>query len=144
MDLKLKDQQRRIKSKQYLNITDKANDLLRILESDLEACDFKWTLFVAAANNYKYDSLLKPFPCAFVSNKILQINRLRETIAIIPEFSVLSRRLHIFCDHPNFIDDCIHNKTIDLLHWCLIGDKAKEPILKNINRSNVSKIGEFI
>ncbi|XP_055317706.1 protein mono-ADP-ribosyltransferase PARP16 [Sitodiplosis mosellana] len=116
----------------------KAKSLLQILESDLDACDFKWTLFVAAANNYKYDSLLKPFPSAFIANKVLCIERLRETIAYIPAFDVLLPKLQDFCDHTTSIDNTINDETIGLLYWCLIS--VKEPILKSINRTNFDSV----
>lgn len=124
-------------SKQSMNSVDKAKSLVEILESDLDACDFKWTLFVSAANNYKYDSLLKPFPTAYVANKILYIDRLREMIACVPAFDVLLPKLRSFCDHTS-MGNSINAEIIDLLYWCLIS--VREPVLKTVNRANVSII----
>lgn len=77
------------KAANSLNSKDKIVSLIKKIENDINACDFKWTLFVTAANSYKYDSLLKPFPNAYAVNKILNINRLREDIASVPNFSHL-------------------------------------------------------
>lgn len=126
-------QLKEIQSNQSNDLIDKVNNLIEILENDLNACDFKWTLFVAAATNYKYDSLLKPFPNAYITDKVLDINHLREIIANIPSFSILLKKLRIFCDQP-YPDDCINDQNVDLLYWCLI----REPTLKSIERSNVS------
>lgn len=131
-----------IASMNPVNLLDKVNTLIKVLESDLDACDFKWTLFVAAASSYKYDSSLKPIPSAYVANKVLNIHRLRDTISNIPALSVFLSILRKFRDQPTAttttIDDCINDKHVDLLYWCLIS--AKEPTLKSIHRSNVSRI----
>lgn len=119
-----------------VQLMDKVKSLIHILESDLDGSDFKWTLFVAAAVNYKYDTLLKPFPSAYVANKILDIERLRETIACIPTFTILLPKLRNFVDHTNSRDNSINDESINLLYWCLIS--VKEPVLKSINRMNVS------
>ncbi|KAH8299608.1 hypothetical protein KR044_003502, partial [Drosophila immigrans] len=39
------------------------------LETDLLACDARLSLFVAAANSYRYESLLRPFPEEFLDGK---------------------------------------------------------------------------
>ncbi|XP_031638032.1 protein mono-ADP-ribosyltransferase PARP16 [Contarinia nasturtii] len=122
------------------NCVDKAKGLKKLLEADLDACEFKWSLFVAAANNYKYDSLLKPFPSAYVVNKILDINCLRERTANIPDFCVLLKQLQHFCDHPNTSDNFINHETIDLLYWCLISTRDEQPILKSVNRSSFDSV----
>lgn len=118
-----------------IDLVDKINSLIKALESDLDACDFKWNLFVAAANNYKFDSLLKPFPSVYVINRALDIERLREQIAKVPRFANLLQTLK---DFSKGIERCINDETIDLLYWCLIS--VKEPLLKSINRTNVSII----
>lgn len=134
-----------IESTKTMDVLNKIDILIKILESDLDACDFKWTLFVAAASSYKYDSSLKPFPIAYVANKVLNINRLRDTISNIPALSVLLQNLRNFRNEQTTlmtttittkIEDCIDDEHIDLLYWCLIS--AKEPTLKSIHRSNVS------
>lgn len=139
MNQNSKDLGNKIESDGSLTGLEKANNLIKILENDLDACDFKWSLFVAAAINYKYDSLLKPFPSAYVANRILNINCLRDRIACVPDFCDLLEKLRHFCDHPNTHDNCINDDTIDLLYWCLISAR-EQPVLKSINRSDVSII----
>lgn len=124
------------KPKESMEIWDKARELIKVLDKDLDASDFKWTLFVAAANSYKYDSLLRPFPSAYATKKVLNISDLRETIASIPRFSQLLPILRNVADRPSQIENDISDKAIELLYWCLMG--LKEPTLKSINRPNVS------
>lgn len=138
MDSKSSGRSNESQTERSMDLMDKAKSLVKILESDLDACDFKWTLFVTAANSYKYDSLLKPFPIAYVANKILCIERLREQIACIPAFDVLLPKLRSYCEHTNSIDNVINDEIIELLYWCLIS--VKEPVLKSVNRTNVSII----
>lgn len=127
------------KTAHLIDSTDRIVSLIYKLENDMNACDFKWTLFVAAANSYKYDSLLKPFPTAFVAEKTLNINYLREVVASVPSFGRLLPILRNIIEQlkPNEKND-ITEETIDLLHWCLI--KAKEPTLKSVHPSDVSEI----
>lgn len=121
-----------------IDIVEKMKCLITVLADDLDACDFKWTLFVTAANSYKYDSLLKPFPSEYATNKVLNINSLRETIAIIPRFSHLLSILQNIVEHSTQIEHGIDDKGVNLLYWCLI--LMKEPSLKSVNRTNVSCI----
>jgi hypothetical protein len=51
-------------------------NLLKSLKSDSMAADVKWSLFVSAANNYKFDSCLKPFPSQFVKDEEKDIESL--------------------------------------------------------------------
>lgn len=134
MNPNLMDQSNKIE--RSVQLMDKVKSLIDIIESDLDGSDFKWTLFVASAANYKYDTLLKPFPSAYVANKIFDIEHLRETIACIPTFAVLLTKLRNYCDRTNSRDNSINDESINLLYWCLIS--VKEPVLKSINRINVS------
>jgi len=36
--------------------------VLRQLQKDLLATDFRWSILVAAARSYRHDSVLRPFP----------------------------------------------------------------------------------
>lgn len=42
--------------------------VLRKLETDLTAADFRWSLFIAALESYRHDSILRPFPSAFLED----------------------------------------------------------------------------
>lgn len=126
------------KTRNPIASNDKIESLIKKLEIDLIACDFKWTLFVTAANSYKYDSLLKPFPNAYVVDKQLNIYRLRKVIASVPSFDRLLSTLRSIVDHSESGENNdITEECIDLLYWCLI--RAKEPTLKSVHPSNVSK-----
>lgn len=132
-----KSQLKEVRANEPIDMMGKIKCLITILTDDLDACDFKWTLFVTAANSYKYDSLLKPFPSEYATNKVLNINKLRETIATIPRFSHLLSILRNIVDHPTQIENTIDDKCVNLLYWCLI--IMKEPTLKSVNRTNVSR-----
>lgn len=121
-----------------ISLNDKIVSLIKKIENDINACDFKWTLFVTAANSYKYDSLLKPFPTAYVANKLLNITQLREVIASVPCFSLLLITLRQIVDQSKSDENHdITEECIDLLYWCLI--RSKEPTLKSVHPTNVSK-----
>lgn len=122
---------------QEMDLMDKVNSLIGILQADLDACDFKWTLFIAAANHYKHDSLLKPFPSASVFNRVLNIHELRMIITSIPRLNSVLALLRHFDKWSDKSDEhIISDEAIKLLYWCLLG--VKEPTLKSIGRSNVS------
>lgn len=58
------------------NIERKISLLRHLLEKDLKAADFKWSLFVAASNTYRYDTCLKPFPPMYIKNECKDIEAL--------------------------------------------------------------------
>lgn len=62
--------------KSVLSYAVKTKNLLESLLSDPMAADVKWSLFVSAANNYKFDSCLKPFPSQFVKDEEKDIESL--------------------------------------------------------------------
>lgn len=54
----------------------KIKELKIAIENDLEACDIRWTLFVAASQSYRFDSRLKPYPPNFSGAEINDIEKL--------------------------------------------------------------------
>lgn len=72
--------------KTILSYAVKTGNLLESLKSDPMAADVKWSLFVSAANNYKFDSCLKPFPSQFVKDEEKDI----ESLVII---SIISKSI---------------------------------------------------
>ena len=52
------------------------NELVTLLREAPLACDLSITLFQSAANSYKHDSLLRPFPPFFIDNGERDIDRL--------------------------------------------------------------------
>ncbi|KAL4712656.1 hypothetical protein ACJJTC_007953, partial [Scirpophaga incertulas] len=100
--------------------------LRHVLEKDFKAADLKWSLFVAAAFSFRYESCLKPFPPAFIKNGIKDMDKLLSVIADVPALDLL---LHQF----NNLDNLSHlSEIIDLLFYVLV--RLKEPTLKSINQ----------
>lgn len=118
-------------SAESLDTTEKVSALIKVLEDDLNACDFKWTLFVTAAHSYRYDSQLKPIPAAYIVNKSYDLERLHQDIARIPNFCDLLQKLRRSAENRSY--DALSKESIDLLHWCL-----HDNFLKSVERSNVS------
>lgn len=123
---------------------DQINSLIEVLCADLCGCEFKWTLFVAAANSYKFDSLLKPLPGQYLGGNVLNIERLRETIDKVPRFNDL---LHQLMDCLHLLEDADDQQVfdadvLDLLHWCFILNH--EPKIKTVDRNNVSKVSHLL
>ncbi|XP_050343831.1 protein mono-ADP-ribosyltransferase PARP16 isoform X3 [Nymphalis io] len=58
----------------------KAVHLRLVLEKDFKAADVKWSLFVAAAFSFRYESCLRPFPPIFIKNGIKDMDELHEAI----------------------------------------------------------------
>lgn len=110
------------------DLNEKIAALTTALTDDLNACDMKWTFFVAAAHSYRYDSQLKPYPSQPDNGKPYEIERLREIIAKVPPFSSLLRKLQA----KRQIDEV----SVDLLHWILV--RARDPHLKSVDRAKVS------
>ena len=42
--------------------------VLQRLESDLQSADMQWSLFMSALESYRHDSILRPFPSAYVED----------------------------------------------------------------------------
>ena len=43
--------------------------VLQRLESDLSSADMQWSLFMSALESYRHDSILRPFPSAYVEDE---------------------------------------------------------------------------
>jgi hypothetical protein len=116
--------------KTILSYAAMTRNLLKILKSDIMAADVKWSLFVSAANDYKFDSCLKPFPSQFVKDEEKDIESLviirkeisgpiwnrtcpqRAVIQEVPSFRKLSELLQK--------DGLVKKDVVELLHWILI------------------------
>lgn len=110
------------------DINGKIAALMNVLIVDLDACDMKWTFFVAAAHSYRYDSQLKPYPIHPITGKPYEIENLHEIIANVLPFSDLLKKLQ--AKQP-IADEIVH-----LLYWILV--RLRDPYLKSVHRSNVS------
>lgn len=50
--------------------------VLRRLETDITSADGRWSLFISALESYRHDSILRPFPSAYIEddgNKNFQV-----------------------------------------------------------------------
>ena len=49
-----------------MNCEEAKDRVLARLESDVISADMQWSLFMSALESYRHDSVLRPFPSAFV------------------------------------------------------------------------------
>ncbi|KAL0901556.1 hypothetical protein ABMA27_006781 [Loxostege sticticalis] len=102
----------------------KAVHLRLVLEKDFKAADIKWSLFVAAAFSFRYESCLRPFPPAFMKNGIKDMDELLSVITDVPALDLVLQQLDNLENLANISD------IIDLLFYVLV--RLKEPTLKTI------------
>ena len=43
--------------------------VLQRLETDLTSADMRWSLFFSALESYRHDSILRPFPSAYLEHE---------------------------------------------------------------------------
>lgn len=101
-------------SKDYIQ---KLFDLKIELVKDLYANDAKWSLFVAAASSYRYESLLKTLPSKYQNSFNSNSDDIELLNKIINETSSLQNILND-CNNKNY--DNINPDVIELIHWILI------------------------
>ncbi|XP_053616554.1 protein mono-ADP-ribosyltransferase PARP16 [Plodia interpunctella] len=102
----------------------KAVHLRLVLEKDFKAADIKWSLFVAAAFSFRYESCLRPFPPAYLKNGIKDMDTLLSVVTDVPALDLVLQQL-----------DNLENLTqisdiVDLLFYVLV--RLKEPSLKTV------------
>ncbi|CAH0724849.1 unnamed protein product, partial [Brenthis ino] len=102
----------------------KAVHLRLVLERDFKAADIKWSLFVAAAFSFRYESCLKPFPPVFMKNGIKDMDELLRVITDVPALDLVLQQLDNLDNLVNIGD------IIDLLFYVLV--RLKEPNLKTV------------
>ncbi|KAM3967663.1 poly(ADP-ribose) polymerase 16 [Aphomia sociella] len=102
----------------------KAVHLRLVLEKDFKAADIKWSLFVAAAFSFRYESCLRPFPPTFMKNGIKDMDALLSVITDVPALDLLLQHLDNLENLANISD------IIDLLFYVLV--RLKEPSLKTV------------
>ncbi|XP_033329435.2 protein mono-ADP-ribosyltransferase PARP16 [Megalopta genalis] len=103
-----------------------------VLEKDLKAADFKWSLFVAACNTYRYDTCLKPFPPMYIKNECKDIEALRRAVELIPPLTVILKALQ----DPDVYER--YSTTIELLYWVLI--RLRDPTIKTISKDSYESV----
>ncbi|XP_037957022.1 protein mono-ADP-ribosyltransferase PARP16 [Teleopsis dalmanni] len=108
-----------------VQLTRKVKILGSMLRRDLLALDIKWTLFVAASKNYRYEELLKPYPPQFfIEPEGVDIDRLLLVINLTPNLICLLNDIN----QENY-NQC-DMEVIDLLTWVLIDNK--QPVFQSI------------
>jgi hypothetical protein len=111
------------------------SELIETLQRDANACELKWTLFVAAAQSYRYDSQLKPFPPFYQDGQSVNITELLSVIAQVPP---LKSVLQVLLQMQNVGSRRFYgryHKVLQLLHWNLVS--LTDPSLKSVDRQNV-------
>ncbi|KAJ0182541.1 hypothetical protein K1T71_001910 [Dendrolimus kikuchii] len=102
----------------------KAVHLRLVLEKDFKAADIKWSLFVAAAFSFRYESCLRPFPPAFLKTGIKDMDELLSVITDVPALDLVLQQLDNLDNLPSI------SYIIDLLFYVLV--RLKEPTLKTV------------
>jgi len=95
------------------NYQNQISNLVLALENDIAACDIKWSLFVAAAQSYRYSSILNPYPPKYATKDKSEydIDRIKLTISDVPSL----RQLLVQMKNKESIND----EVIDLVHWVI-------------------------
>lgn len=111
----------------------KIDSLKSLLARDLEACDLKWTLFVAAAHSYRYDSRLTPYPQtnpvtgasdASPDAERFDIVAIRRSIETVPELrSIRWQDLTV--------------AVVDLMHW-LLCEQSESSTMRTVPKEKVT------
>ncbi|KAK7009309.1 mono [ADP-ribose] polymerase PARP16 [Biomphalaria glabrata] len=84
--------------------------LSSLLNCDLYACDLLWSLFVAAAKSYRFNSILHPFPPMYSSDTVEEKN--------IPALRDVISRVPALLSNSNF-DHILSKDCKELLSWVL-------------------------
>ncbi|KAL4228221.1 Protein mono-ADP-ribosyltransferase parp16 [Mactra antiquata] len=115
-------------------VTEEATELADYIKEkiwqDPIAADLQWSLFLAALKNYKYDSLLRPFPPMYIGDDDEKdLTSLHKAVDSVP---VLSR----------FCRDCYKQPTklLELIKWVL---DARAFTLTSVGKNEFSKIRDL-
>lgn len=90
---------------------------LRLI-ADLPACDLQWTLFVAAAQSFRYDTKLSPYPARFTLRPPAESSGALEPVvecdidAILKNIAAVPRLTRILWSK-------LSSSAVDLLYWVL-------------------------
>ncbi|XP_063375744.1 protein mono-ADP-ribosyltransferase PARP16 [Cydia amplana] len=123
-------------SQPKLTLAKKAAHLRCILEKDFKACDIKWSLFVAAAFSFRYESSLRPFPPAFLKNGVKDMDELLSVVSDVPALDLVIEQL-INLEDLSKVSDIIH-----LLFYVLV--RLKEPALKTMQPDSYEPILNYV
>lgn len=111
-------------------------DLRLILEKDIAACDIKWSLFVAAAQSYRYHSRLNPYPPKYATKEKSEydIDRIKSIISSVPSFRQLLKKIS---DNEE-----LDEEVVELVHWVICSQSY--PTLRSVAKNEVWFSGNLI
>lgn len=112
---------------------EKRQALSKCIRSDIHAADVRWSLFVAAAQSYKYDTILRPFPPQFICDGVKEIDRLREVMTQMAAFPTLLSLL----ENPT-VDSRNRESLIELLYWVLI--LQDDPGFRTLSKEEIDEV----
>lgn len=103
------------------------------LEKDIVACDLKWSLFVAAAQSYRYHSRLNPYPPKYATKEKSEydIDRIRLTIQNVAPFHQLLRQI-------KNEETRLNEDVVDLVHWVVCSKSF--PTLQSVAKDQVTRV----
>ncbi|XP_034032131.1 protein mono-ADP-ribosyltransferase PARP16 isoform X2 [Thalassophryne amazonica] len=103
------------------------------LHRDPVAADLRCSLFVAAAQNYKRDSLLRPFPPRYINGDTKDFEELLADLSSLPGVRELVRLRHGENDHH-----------LALVHWILSSKTFAVKTLQKDEFSNLCNLTENV
>lgn len=89
-------------------------ELKQMLEEDIAGCDIKWTLFVTAAQSYRFGSRLSPCPSKYLKQNEINIDTILEIISKVTSFGNILEYI-INKDYAMLDVD-----VIELIHWVIL------------------------
>ncbi|XP_067122160.1 protein mono-ADP-ribosyltransferase PARP16-like [Centruroides vittatus] len=99
-------------------MTEYIEETKSVIQSDINAADLRWSLFVAASKSYRYDSAVRPFPSEFIrkTDNEKDIEALRQTIEDVIPFQLFLK--------DDFCLKDMSAASVKLLHWVLLSDSV--------------------
>lgn len=100
--------------------------VLQRLEQDITSADLRWSLFISALESYRHDSILRPFPSAYLEGDgTKNFQRLVQDCSAIPSFHKLLKGKQI-----------ISREALEILDWSL----DRTFTLKTVDKAKLSEI----
>ncbi|KAK3609199.1 hypothetical protein CHS0354_003179 [Potamilus streckersoni] len=97
----------------------------KLIEEDVLSVDLQWSLFVAALMSYRHDSVLRPFPPAFLNGHEKDIKSLEKVAETVSTLSDLKQ-----CSSFSM-------KALNLLKWVL---DSKSLSLKTLDKAQFQEV----
>lgn len=112
---------------------EKRQKVVDVIKEDLLAADLTWSLFLAALKSYRHDSILRPFPNAFVSEAgEKDFETLAQVAGEVPSLRTLL--------HQSKDKSTLSQQAWELLEWALQDNPFT---IKPLENSQFSRIQEL-